>query len=143
MYGTNLNRADFFNAGSKNDNMLGIRSLKTAREIAKKNPNTYSIRRFSGGETIIRETADCIRSADYNYGHNGVSSIEHINKKTGRKQLINTFGDYIENPSPLKPMEKEKVRHFAGLNELLKYSRKKQKQLKILNTIKNIFKPLI
>ncbi|MBR1620098.1 hypothetical protein IJ674_09430 [bacterium] len=143
MYGTNQNRTDFFNASSHNDNMLGMRSLQTAREIAKRNPNTYSIRHFSGGEFIIRETADCIRTAEYNYRGNGVSCIRHQNKKTGRKQLINTFGDYIENPNPLKPMEKEKVRHFAGLNELLKYSRKKQKQLKFLNTIKNIFKPLI
>ena len=143
MYGTNLNRADFFNAGSKNDNMLGMRSLKTAREIAKKNPNKYRIELFSGGERIVRETADCIRTASYMYRKDGISFIEHKNKKTGKVQWINTFGDYIENPSVFKSIEEEKVKHFANLNELLKYSRKKQKQLKILNTIKNIFKPLI
>lgn len=140
MYGTYQNKVDFFNAWSLKDNMFGMRTLKGAREIAKKNPKTYSIKRFSGGESIIRETADSIRTATYLYGNKGISCIEHKNKKTGEVQMINTFGDYLKNPSFFKPMEKEKVRHFADLGELLKYSRKKQKQLKILNILKKIFK---
>lgn len=140
MYGTYQNKVDFLNAWSLKDNMFGMRTLKGAREIARKNPNKYRIELFSGGERIVRETADCIRTASYMYRKDGISFIEHKNKKTGKVQWINTFGDYIENPSVFKSIEEEKVKHFANLNELLKYSRKKQKQLKILNILKKIFK---
>ena len=95
-----------------------IQDMNIAREFAKKHPKTYSIKKFSGGENIIRETADRIRIATYTYGR-GLSRIEHINKKTGLRCYINTFGGLINKPEVFKT-----AIQFNDFKDMLSYFRK-------------------
>lgn len=95
-----------------------IQDIYMAREFAKKHPKTYSIKRFSGGERIIRETADTTRIATYTYGQ-GLSYIEHINKKTGLRCYINTLGGLIKKPDVFKT-----AIQFNDFKDMLSYFRK-------------------
>ena len=98
-----------------------VQDMNMARKFAQKHPKTYSIKKFSGGERIIRETADTTRIATYTYGQ-GLSSIEHINKKTGLRCYINTLGGLIKKPDVLKG--NKTAIQFNDFKDMLSYFRK-------------------
>ena len=98
-----------------------VQNMNMAREFAQKHPKTYSIKRFSGGVRIIRETADTTRIATYTYGQ-GLSRIEHINKKTGLRCYINTLGGLIKKPKALKA-DKTAIQ-LNDFKDMLSYFRK-------------------
>lgn len=132
---------DFFNKVRLKNDLTAIQRFDTAKDIALRNPKTYSIEYHSSGARIIRNTNDCIRTAEYNKNIGWrLSNITHERICDGKISAINTAGDYIENFDLFK--RKYKIIKFANFKDMLSYFRKKQmsKNFNIIDILKRFCK---